>query len=342
MFRTFEVYRNSDGTVSIMITDVDPAVRTGSLAALSRSYGVSAQQIFNNPMSPFPNGSYNAELFKTLTAPVPPPPPPSDGGDSRTGKTTVITAALAGQASVSLKTNDLGQTIAPYSVQTTTESPIEVTVSIPQSTKALAAGGGHLGEVTVTPLSQQAVTAISGTAAPEGAVFTAGGVGAECTPAGATFDHPVSITFTMTEAQWAAALEQAGGKADAITIQYYDTTTKSWMSLPTSVAASARSVTATTNHFTLFAVFVKTATGPVSAQTTSSRSTPTPAAVVPTTKAVVTTTTPVPVSPPTQPQLPVMTIVAIIAGIAVVIAGALLLKRWWTRKQNPALFRKYD
>ena len=338
MFRMFEIYRNSDSTVSIMITDVDPAVSSGSLANLSRSYGVTAQQIFVNQMNPSPNGSYNAELFKTLTAPAPVSPSQTpDGGDSGPAP---ITTGPAGQASVTIKTNDLGQTIAPYTVQTTTLSPIEVTVDVPQSTKALAADGGHLGEVTVTPLSQEAVTAIAGTTALAGMVFTAGGLGVECTPAGATFDHPVSITFTMTEAQWGAALTQAGGKTEAITIQYYDTPTKSWISLPTSAATSARSVTATTNHFSLFAVFIKTATSSVPAQTTYSRETP--AAVVPTKAAVVTTTTPVLVSPPVQPQLPDVTIVAIIAGIAIIIAGALLLKRWWIRRQNPALFRKYD
>src|ERR1035437_4138637 len=37
-FRTFEIVRNSDNTISIIITDVDPAVRDGSPAAMSRFY----------------------------------------------------------------------------------------------------------------------------------------------------------------------------------------------------------------------------------------------------------------------------------------------------------------
>jgi len=65
-FRTFEIVRNSDNTVSIITTDVDPAVRAGTLAAQSRSYGVSAQEIFSNPLSP-PEGSGNAILVKELS-----------------------------------------------------------------------------------------------------------------------------------------------------------------------------------------------------------------------------------------------------------------------------------
>jgi metallophosphoesterase (TIGR03768 family) len=65
--RTFEIVRNSDNTVSIFTTDVDPAVRNGSLAALSRSYTIASQQIFNNTIVPMPSGSYNAELVKQLS-----------------------------------------------------------------------------------------------------------------------------------------------------------------------------------------------------------------------------------------------------------------------------------
>jgi len=67
-FRTFEILRNSDNTISILTTDVDPAVKDGSLAAKSRSYGIAAQQIFNYNIAP-PAGafSYNAELVKQLS-----------------------------------------------------------------------------------------------------------------------------------------------------------------------------------------------------------------------------------------------------------------------------------
>jgi metallophosphoesterase (TIGR03768 family) len=77
-FRTFEIYLNSDHTISIVTTDVDPAVKDGSPAATSRSYAVAAEQIvgadiFNfNPtndstIKPMRTGSYNAELVKQLT-----------------------------------------------------------------------------------------------------------------------------------------------------------------------------------------------------------------------------------------------------------------------------------
>ncbi|MFA6078232.1 MAG: TIGR03768 family metallophosphoesterase [Candidatus Omnitrophota bacterium] len=77
-FRTFQVYLNSDNTISIVTTDVDPAVKEGSLAARSRSYAIAAEQIVgadmyrvnptNDPtIKPMPGGSYNAELVKKLS-----------------------------------------------------------------------------------------------------------------------------------------------------------------------------------------------------------------------------------------------------------------------------------
>lgn len=77
-FRTFEIYLNSDNTVSIITTDVDPAVKAGTTAATSRKYAIAAEQIVgadiydynptNDPtIKPMPTGSYNAELIKQLS-----------------------------------------------------------------------------------------------------------------------------------------------------------------------------------------------------------------------------------------------------------------------------------
>ena len=79
-FRTFEIYLNSDYSISIVTTDVDPAVKAGTPAATSRKYAIAATQIVgtwdlttkNNPtndptIKPMPTGSYNAELVKQLS-----------------------------------------------------------------------------------------------------------------------------------------------------------------------------------------------------------------------------------------------------------------------------------
>jgi len=72
-FRTFEIVRMSDDTVSIFTTNVSPAFDEGSPAAISRSYSIAALQIILNPAissSPgflLPTGSYNAELVVQLT-----------------------------------------------------------------------------------------------------------------------------------------------------------------------------------------------------------------------------------------------------------------------------------
>jgi metallophosphoesterase (TIGR03768 family) len=77
-FRTFEIYLNSDYTISIVSTNVDPAVKDGTPAATSRKYAIATQQIVGadihnvNPtgdatIKPMPTGSYNATLFKQVS-----------------------------------------------------------------------------------------------------------------------------------------------------------------------------------------------------------------------------------------------------------------------------------
>ncbi len=66
-FRTFDIVRNSDATVSILTTDVDPVAKDGSPAANSRTYAVAAQQIFNNEVGLLPTAAYNAELVVQLS-----------------------------------------------------------------------------------------------------------------------------------------------------------------------------------------------------------------------------------------------------------------------------------
>lgn len=67
-FRIFDIRRNSDNTVSIIATNVDPQVEPNSPAARSRGYAVGAHRLFNQgPLSDTSSHTYNAELVKQLT-----------------------------------------------------------------------------------------------------------------------------------------------------------------------------------------------------------------------------------------------------------------------------------
>ncbi|MDD2792226.1 MAG: TIGR03768 family metallophosphoesterase [Sediminibacterium sp.] len=67
-FRGFRITRNSDETISIFATDVDPIAKEGSLVAKARSYAVAANQLFNIEQDPMPSGVANAELVLQLSS----------------------------------------------------------------------------------------------------------------------------------------------------------------------------------------------------------------------------------------------------------------------------------
>ena len=69
-FRTFDIRRNVDNTVSIIITNVDPAVLPNSPAYKSRGYALGAFRIFGATpqiIADTTSHSYNAELVVQLT-----------------------------------------------------------------------------------------------------------------------------------------------------------------------------------------------------------------------------------------------------------------------------------
>jgi metallophosphoesterase (TIGR03768 family) len=67
-FRTFDIRRNSDNTISIIITNVDPAVQGNSPAYKSRGYAIGAARVYlTYPLNDTTSHSYNAELVVQLT-----------------------------------------------------------------------------------------------------------------------------------------------------------------------------------------------------------------------------------------------------------------------------------
>ena len=67
-FRDWEILCNSDNTISILTTDVDPVTEPGSPAAKSLAYAIGTFRIFGNgALDDTSSHTYNAELIKTLT-----------------------------------------------------------------------------------------------------------------------------------------------------------------------------------------------------------------------------------------------------------------------------------
>jgi hypothetical protein len=60
---------------------------------------------------------------------------------------------------------------------------------------------------------------------------------------------PVTLTFTYADAQIPAGMAEAGLK-----IYYYDTVSKAWVVVPSTINTATNTITATVNHLTQFAI----------------------------------------------------------------------------------------
>jgi len=151
--------------------------------------------------------------------------------------------------------------------------------------------------------------------------------------------------------------DQGIAPTDLVMIRYHDNT---WSELPTRMEQYSNGryyYSATTSGFPYFAVTrkgtgVRTTTPTLISLVTITQQIKTESTTITTTRPVppipartkplTTTTTVPPVSYPESPEFPTLWIVFGVAGFTGIILGIVVIRRWWIRRQNPALFRKYD
>jgi hypothetical protein len=137
----------------------------------------------------------------------------------------------------------------------------------------------------------------------------------------------------------------------------YHLVEQTWVALPTTLVKVVNGVayyTAASPGFSRFAITGQagiTSATPLATLTPAGQTygdlapataTKNPAPATVAVRPVTTQTTAIPAPSQPAPALPLLTI-AIAGGIIVVlVAGGFLIRRWWIRRQNPALFRNYD
>jgi len=132
------------------------------------------------------------------------------------------------------------------------------TLQIPEGTTARAADGGPLGEVTVARAAEVP-------AAPPGTTVA---IALTCGPAGAAFDPPVSLTYTLSAEEWAKI-----GDPATLSVLWYNPASKAWQEVPATVDPATRTVTAAISHFSIYAL-AWTPTPPAETTTAPAATTP--------------------------------------------------------------------
>ena len=166
------------------------------------------------------------------------------GGTGATGSTVSPREPAAPPAApevqtghASLATSAAGVVQKTVTVRTADET---CAVAIREGTTARDAGGSPLGEVTVARADPAVVPA-----APPG---TGVAIVLNCGPAGATFDPPVTLTYTLSGEEW----EKIGGATPKVI--WYNPASKAWQDVPATVDPATQTVTARVSHFSIYAL----------------------------------------------------------------------------------------
>jgi hypothetical protein len=207
------------------------------------------------------------------------------GGAPAAGQPEAAPPSLLAPPGISATTatlmhNTQGQILADYVIETDPAAGFESAVEIGTGTTVISGTGQPVGEISITPLDPESVNTAAIT---QTGVFSFSGYSIECEPSGTQFSGgTATVSFTLTAAQWAAALAEVDGNLAAMTIQTYDPVSQTWIEVPTVINPVTHTVSAQVTHFSTYALFYKTESNTVGdlAQYTQV-STPAPAATTP-------------------------------------------------------------
>ncbi len=165
-------------------------------------------------------------------------PSPKDPGSERTydPDAPLIPEVFTGNAP--LTTSAAGVVLEPVTV--TTEDKAGA-VTIPEGTVARDGDGNPLGEVTCAEAPPAEIPP-----APPGTNIA---IALVCGPAGATFDPPATLTYTLSSEEWAGIGEGATPK-----VMWYSPEAGEWQEIAATVDPATRTVTAQVDHFSIYAL----------------------------------------------------------------------------------------
>ncbi|NLM29137.1 MAG: hypothetical protein GX216_01715 [Methanomicrobiales archaeon] len=171
----------------------------------------------------------------------PSPPSGSSGGPSRDPGSQITYDPDAPEVyigSAPLTTSPAGVVLESVTLRTADGI---CAVLIQEGTTALDKDRRSLGEVTGRTIAPADLPA-----APPGVTVA---VALECGPAGAMFDPPAVLTYTLSADEWAKA-----GKGARAKVIWYNPETGEWQDIPSTVNVATRTVTAEVSHFSIYAL----------------------------------------------------------------------------------------
>ncbi len=177
----------------------------------------------------------------TPTATATPGSGSSSGGGAQGSTPTAAStpsAPVTSVGKVSLTVSETGEVSETVTVRTGDGAG---SVTIGEGTLARDENGDPLGEVTVASVEKAGI--------PQAPPGTTIGFALDCGPAGAAFDPPVILTYTLSEEEW----EQIGDTA-TLQVMWYNPGTGEWQEVAATVDPATRAVTAQVSHFSIYAL----------------------------------------------------------------------------------------
>jgi hypothetical protein len=169
-----------------------------------------------------------------------------NGGGGSQGSSSIpveTSAPVTGVGRVSLPLSGTGEVSAPVTVRT---SDGVGSLTIGEGTLARDKNGNLLDEVTIARADAAGL--------PPTPTGTVTGFALECGPAGATFDPPAALTYTLSEEEWGRI-----GDLASLRVMWYNPGTGEWQEVPATVDPATRTVTAQVSHFSIYALTWATA-----------------------------------------------------------------------------------